>query len=94
MLKKNQKKPWEENKCGNSTDYIVSCKEQLQEQTGAWQNNLIKQQRDLLREQDLLGQGKNPLRMQGGTGRSSLPTNPTRTESCLWQVNHARMQVW
>lgn len=79
-----KKKPWEENKCGNSTDYIVSCKEQLQEQTEVWQDNLIKPQTDLLREQDLLGQGKNPLWMQAGTGGCSFPPNPTRTVPCLW----------
>lgn len=53
-----KKKPREESKCGNRTDYIVSCKEQLQEQTEVWQNNLIKQQTNLLREQDLLVRGK------------------------------------
>lgn len=37
-------------KCGNRTDYILSCKEEHpQEQTEVWQNNFIKQEMNLLR---------------------------------------------
>lgn len=45
----------EKSKCGNRTDYILSCKEEhLQEQTEVWQNHFIKWEMNLLREPDLL----------------------------------------